>query len=116
MKRYEDRREGHTLEVTVDGRALSPRLDLWNHSPSGFEWGYGGSGPAQLALALLALALLADHLGNDGTAVSLHQDFKSKVVATLPYRGWTLSSEQIHSALAELKAPALGSNLEDLGV
>jgi len=28
-------------------------LELADHSPSGFEWGYGGSGPAQLALALL---------------------------------------------------------------
>jgi len=33
---------------------LPMRLDLVNHSPSGFEWSYGGSGPAQLALTLLA--------------------------------------------------------------
>ena len=37
--------------VTKDGRKLNPRLDLFNHSPTGFEWGYGGSGPAQTALA-----------------------------------------------------------------
>ncbi len=35
-------------------RPLGPRLDLANHSPDGFSWGYGGSGPAQLALAILA--------------------------------------------------------------
>lgn len=35
-------------------RDLDPRLDLRNHSPTGFAWGYGGSGPAQLALAILA--------------------------------------------------------------
>src|SRR5262245_1194599 len=35
-------------------RDLPARLDLRSHSPTGFEWGYGGSGPAQLALALLA--------------------------------------------------------------
>ena len=108
MKRYEGRREGHAADVTVDGRPLNPRLDLWNHSPSGFEWGYGGSGPAQLALALLA-----DHLGNDDTAIGLHQDFKSRVVASLPYRGWTLTGEQIRNALAGLKLPALASTLED---
>src|SRR5215469_11969326 len=34
------------------------RLELVNHSPSGFDWGPGGSGPAQLALALLADCLL----------------------------------------------------------
>lgn len=36
------------------GYPLPLRLDLFNHSPDGFEWGYGGSGPAQLALAILA--------------------------------------------------------------
>ena len=35
------------------GDELDPRFDLRNHSPDGFEWGYYGSGPAQLALALL---------------------------------------------------------------
>jgi len=29
---------------------LPPRLDLFNHSPGGFEWGYSGSGPAQYLL------------------------------------------------------------------
>lgn len=60
-------------------RPLPPRLDLWNHSPTGFEWGYGGSGPAQLALALLANAL-----GDDDRAVRLHQAFKWARIATLP--------------------------------
>ena len=54
MKQYAGRRQGYAVIVTVDGRPLNPRLDLWNHSPTGFEWGYGGSGPAQLALAILA--------------------------------------------------------------
>ena len=29
-------------------KPLNPRQELRNHSPTGFEWGYGGSGPAQL--------------------------------------------------------------------
>lgn len=33
--------------------ALNPCLDVANHSPTGFEVGYGGSGPHQLALAIL---------------------------------------------------------------
>jgi hypothetical protein len=94
MKTYRGRREGHVAEVTVDGRPLNPRLDVWNHSPNGFEWGYGGSGPAQLALALLF-----DHLGNDGEAVTLHHDFKRMVVAQLPYRGWELTSRQMDAWL-----------------
>ena len=35
-------------------RLLDPRLDLVNHSPTGFAWSYDGSGPSQPALALLA--------------------------------------------------------------
>ncbi len=97
MKTYQGRREGHAAIVTVDGRSLRPRFDLWNHSPTGFEWGYGGSGPAQLALALLA-----DHLCDDDAAVSLHQDFKFAVVARLPRPGWTLTSEQIQAAVDAL--------------
>jgi hypothetical protein len=94
MKTYEGRREGYAALVTVNGRPLNPRLDLWNHSPTGFEWGYGGSGPAQLALALLA-----DHLGDDNEAVVLHQPFKFGVVARLPRRGWTLNSREIDRAI-----------------
>jgi hypothetical protein len=44
-------------------RSLELRLDLFNHSPIGFEWGYGGSGPAQLAPASaepIALTRLLD--------------------------------------------------------
>ena len=97
MKRYEGHREGHAVEVTVDGRPLSPRFDLWNHSPTGFEWGYGGSGPAQLALALLA-----DHFGDDEQALSLYQLFKFAVVAKLPRDGWSLTSDAITQALSVL--------------
>jgi hypothetical protein len=94
MKLYEGIREGYVVEVTVNGRPLKPRLDLWNHSPTGFEWGYSGSGPAQLALALLA-----DHLGNDDEAVRLHQEFKNTVVARWRRRGWRLTSQQIQQSL-----------------
>jgi Family of unknown function (DUF6166) len=46
--------------VTVDGQPLAPREDLRRLSATGFGWTYEGAGPAQLALALLA-----DHLGDD---------------------------------------------------
>jgi len=100
MKTYRGTREGHAVDVTVTGRPLNPRLDLWNHSPTGFEWGYGGSGPAQLALAILA-----DHLGDNDEALNLYQEFKRNVVAGLAYRGWTLTSQQVEAALRELKMP-----------
>src|SRR5258706_1127369 len=99
MKIYEGIREGYAAIVRVNGQPLNPRLDLWNHSPTGFEWGYGGSGPAQLALALLA-----DHLCDDAAALNLYQDFKRSVVANLPYHGWKITSGQIEAALVAFKS------------
>jgi hypothetical protein len=92
------------VEVTIELPPLNPRLDLWNHSPTGFEWGYGGSGPAQLSLALLA-----NHLGNDDEAMALHQDFKRTIVAGLPHRHWTLTTQQIQTALSALRAISIST-------
>ena len=84
--------------VTVDGKPLDLRLDLWDHSLTGFNWGYGGSGPAQLALAILA-----DHLGDDKQALALYQDFKWAVVAHMPIdESWELTSEEVDLALREM--------------
>ena len=49
MNVYVENRDG----VSVNGRPLPLCLEIANHSPTGFSWGYGGSGPAQLALAIL---------------------------------------------------------------
>src|ERR1700743_377654 len=95
MKRYEGKRVGQAVDVTVNGVPLNPRLDLWNHSPTGFEWGYAGSGPAQLALALLS-----DCLGEENAAVEWHHDFKAQVVANLPFPGWVLTEQEIHDTIA----------------
>src|SRR6202022_2416313 len=87
-------RFGQPVVTVCDGQKSEPlplRLDLFNHSPTGFSWGYGGSGPAQLALALLA-----DALGDDDRAVRLHQEFKFKVVAAWPEgERWGITTEQI---------------------
>lgn len=98
MKRYEGRREGYAAVVTVNGAPLNPRLDLWNHSPTGFEWGYSGSGPAQLALAILA-----NHFGDDREALNLYQRFKWAVIAELPFRRWTLTSRDIDEVLQSIR-------------
>lgn len=70
--------------VGPDGTALDSCTDLANHSPTGLEWGYGGSGPAQLALALLA-----DRYP-DSAAVAHYQRFKGDVVTHLDGDNWTL--------------------------
>jgi len=48
LKQYSGRRaaDGSAIVTRADGTDLPLRLDLYNHSPTGFEWGYGGSGPA----------------------------------------------------------------------
>jgi len=82
--------------VTVDGRPLPPRYDLKRLSPTGFEWTYQGGGPAQLALALLA-----DHLGDDRRALALYEPFMKRVVAELD-NSWELTSAEIDTALREI--------------
>lgn len=72
-----------TTVFVVDGKGrrelkLEPSLKLMNHSPTGFNWGYGGSGPAQLALAILY-----DWSGDSRLALKHYQAFKFNVVA-----GW----------------------------
>jgi hypothetical protein len=90
--------------VTVIGpngtKKLSPRRDLRNHSPTGFQWGYGGSGPAQLALALCA-----DALGDDVRAERIYQKFKFKVVGAWPMgQPWTITEAEIVKIVEELEA------------
>lgn len=104
MKRYVGARTPDGCTVTVidaDGwlEPLDPRLDLRDHSPDGFNWGYAGSGPAQLALALLA-----DALGDDRRAERLYQDFKFRVVGRIAGDRLELSEDDIRRTVAELEA------------
>ena len=96
MKHYEGGRSLDGAVVTVDGRPLDPRYDLKQLSATGFEWTYEGAGPAQLALALLA-----DHLGDDARALGLYEPFMRTVVAELD-NSWELNSADIDAALAGL--------------
>ena len=93
MLHYEGKRTKEGCEVTrVEGNieaALPPRLDLVEHSPD-FEWGYGGSGPSQLSLALLA-----DAMGDDAKAIALHEPFKWEVISRLPHEGWQLLATDV---------------------
>lgn len=84
---------GHyeTREVFMDGKHLSPTVSqqFRNHSPDGFNWGYGGSGPAQLALAVMIRAT---------GKTENYQELKFKVIAALPKSDFeaeiTLDQEQ----------------------
>lgn len=68
------------------------------HSPDGFSWGYGGSGPADLARSILA-----DHLGYVPPP-AVYQEFKRHYVARWEQgRPWQLSSVEIEDWLAQSK-------------
>lgn len=48
--------ENNVVRMSVDSKLwanLPLYLEEVNHSPTGFEWGYNGSGPSQLAYAIL---------------------------------------------------------------
>ena len=104
MKTYTCHRTEDGSAVTVDddggSRGLDPRFDLRTHSPTGFEWGYGGSGPAQLALALAA-----DVLGDDEAALGVYQRLKFRVVARLAADSWTLTEDELGDRIRTLVRP-----------
>lgn len=100
MKNYVGHRKSTGIEVRVikgnTSYILSPSasLKLINHSPTGFEWGYGG--PAQLALAVLL-----DYLGDPKKARALYQSFKWDFVARFDYEGFEIKGVQIDQWLMQ---------------
>lgn len=75
-------------------------LDLVQHCPAGFDWGYTGSGPAQLACALLL-----DYYDDESVARQHYIQFRDTVVSQLVCNGladcWHLTGDDIEAALAE---------------
>lgn len=79
---------------------IDHRLDLVNHSPTGLAWGYGGSGPAQCALAILA-----DHLGDDDEALKFYQSYKRRVIAGLnTHQDFSLLDSDVRRVVERLRA------------
>lgn len=82
--------------VYIDGEWFSPTPSqkIYNHSPDGFSWSYAGSGPSQLALALMLEAT-----GDEDEAVRYYQQFKYDVIAILPAKDLDMSAEVVYSWL-----------------
>ncbi|PSR22144.1 MAG: hypothetical protein C7B45_07930 [Sulfobacillus acidophilus] len=92
MKTYHGGRTATEPSVWVEqGTTRHPLPHVGNHSPTGFNWGYGGSGPADLALSLLVNALGHRRQADTGP---LYQEFKWAVVAHLPDE-WSLTPQDI---------------------
>lgn len=80
-------------------RTLPHRLDLRSHSPTGFAWGYLGSGPAQLALAILC------DVYDDETALAHYQRFKEVVICPRDrHAPLSLTLTEVMTAIESIKA------------
>lgn len=87
------KRTAHGCIVSVrdvgETKLLDPRHDLVNHSPDGFEWGYGGSGPSQLAFAILC------RYAGPWTADRHYQEFKRDFIQGIHSDEFTINVEAI---------------------
>ena len=101
--------------LVLDGHAVTPLRHYPYHSPTGFEWGYNGSGPSDLARCILL-----DHYGVTPTrrgalypavAAELpvsYQAFKFAVIGRLPSsRPWSITSSEIEAWAAGEQDPGL---------
>jgi len=109
MKTYIGERHGDSALTRVlvdDGTVRAPLGHDVKHSPTGFEWGYAGSGPSELARCILI-----DYLEGAGQKEEMdwveanYQAFKFDVVAGLPKEGFELTEQQV-SGWAEAKGTA----------
>lgn len=90
-------RRSHNDDEKVGGVITNVPHLVVHHSPNGYEFGYGGSGPADLALNVCQLYLnIIGFVGRktkcyDGNcwalAWMLHQDFKNAFIANVPRSG-----------------------------
>jgi hypothetical protein len=113
-KRLEDGVDVSVLVIDIRNRKrVRPLRHIPFHSPDGFAWGYQGSGPADLALAMLVDYLrerpprtgwLAGEQCSRWTvgsrAFTLHQDFKREVVAQFG-DDWELSGLHLEAWLKD---------------
>ncbi len=102
-------RLGHetVVSMTQAGQASRPlplHLAVRCHSPTGFDWGYAGSAPAQLALALCIEVV------GRARAERAYQAVKDRLVAPRLEDAWMLSGTTVLAVVeaAEQAARASG--------
>ncbi len=91
------REYGHPdVYILYDNGIRKPLAHIERHSPDGFEWGYAGSGPADLALSILTYALK-----NKVVAQQHYMDFKFAFVASWPHDKFFVPLTQICNWIGE---------------
>jgi Family of unknown function (DUF6011) len=107
-----DRHETSTVTVQVPGRdrylltLTVPHGSAYPKSPDGHAWGYGGSGPSQLALDILT-----DLLGHEAHP-ACYQAFKDAFIATARGPHLAIHEGQIRLWLGAYEGPVLANALE----
>lgn len=87
----DENHDGHYVLLNGEPFDPKPSLAVVNHSPDGFCWGYCGSGPAQLALAILL-----EELGCLDIALGRYQRFKTEYIARIKMdEEFTLTSQDV---------------------
>ena len=87
---YLGERNNYGVEVRVSEGFDNYKLKhIKRHSPTGLEYGYAGSGPADLALSILT------DLFNPEVADRYYQSFKHEVISNLNGESFTLSGSGI---------------------
>jgi hypothetical protein len=76
---------------------LDPRYT--RHSPTGFEWGYGGSGPAELARYLVYGVARYLGISPERWDTLDYQEVKRRFVARIPWQGGGYHASEIYEAL-----------------
>ena len=77
---------------------LEPSLEIADHSPDGFNWGYDGSGSGQLALSILY-----EVTGNAELARNCYQMFKWDHVSRWGER-WEIAEREVREWLRAVGA------------
>jgi hypothetical protein len=88
---YSGRNDRVLVRENEQWRPLDPRLDLDRNGQSRFTWGRESAAGNRLAVALLA-----DALDDDKTAVGLAGAFTARIIVMLPER-WTMSRARVLS-------------------
>ncbi len=78
----------NTITVS-DEKGTRPLKHIVYHSPTGMEWGYGGSGPSDLARSILA-----DFAGIK-VADMFYQEFKWDFIAKQAEKGFKITGQEI---------------------
>ncbi len=99
------RSKGKCRVVICKGQQIASLTHVVRHSPDGFEWGYAGSGPADLARSILVHFRMhtrgVSRVEACAWADELYQEFKQHIVAVLPRERWTLDLSDVSAWVSE---------------